>query len=77
MYAGNSDLERFEVRQYTWGLGVVSVFLHSLVDYPMQKPAVALWLFVLLGAMSVRKKSKRSFQTTLGANAYDRSGHSS
>jgi len=65
----------FEAPQCVWGLGVVSVFLHSLVDYPMQKPALALWVFVLLGAMSVRKESKRSFETTLGAKAYD--SHSS
>ena len=39
-----------------WGLGVVAVFLHSLVDYPMQKPVVAAWLFVLLGAMAARSK---------------------
>jgi O-antigen ligase len=63
-------------RQYTWGLGVVTVFLHSLVDYPMQKPALALWVFVLLGAMSVRKESKRSFEVTLDARTYKRSGQS-
>jgi O-antigen ligase len=34
-----------------WGIGVISVFLHSLVDYPMQKPALALWVFVLLGVV--------------------------
>jgi O-antigen ligase len=48
------------VRQSVWGLGVVAVFLHSLVDFPMQKPTLALWVFVLLGAMSARIKSKNS-----------------
>jgi O-antigen ligase len=52
----------FEARQCPWGLGAVSVFLHSLVDFPMQKPALALWVFVLLGAM--------------GATAYQRPDHS-
>ncbi len=33
-----------------WGLGVLSVWLHSLIDFPLQKPALALWVFVLLGA---------------------------
>jgi hypothetical protein len=33
-----------------WGLGVLAVWLHGLVDFPMQEPALALWTFVLLGA---------------------------
>jgi O-antigen ligase len=33
-----------------WGLGIPVVLLHSLADYHMQNPALALWLFVLLGA---------------------------
>ena len=41
----------FEAWQLPWGLGVVSVLLHSVVDFPMQKPALALWVFVLVGAM--------------------------
>lgn len=32
-----------------WGLGVLAVWLHACVDFPMQVPALALWLFVLLG----------------------------
>src|SRR5450755_3131725 len=35
-----------------WGLGVLTVWLHSVVDFPMQAPALALWTFVLLGAAS-------------------------
>jgi O-antigen ligase len=33
-----------------WGLGVITVWLHGLADFPMQTPALALWTFVLLGA---------------------------
>jgi O-antigen ligase len=33
-----------------WALGVLVVWLHSFVDFPMQKPALAMWVFVLLGA---------------------------
>jgi len=40
--------------QSIWGVGVLSVFLHSCVDYPMQKPALALWAFVLLGVVMGR-----------------------
>lgn len=35
-----------------WGLGVLSVFLHALVDYPMQRLGLAAWVFVFLGALA-------------------------
>jgi len=35
-----------------WGLGVPSVFLHSLVDFPLQHPALAVLAYALLGAMA-------------------------
>jgi O-antigen ligase len=35
-----------------WGIGVVAVFLHCLVDFPLQDPVIALWLFTLLGAIA-------------------------
>ena len=37
---------------FPWGVGVVAVFLHSLVDFPLAKPSLAAWVFVLLGAMA-------------------------
>jgi len=36
------------VRSY-WGIGVLAVWLHVLMDFPMHRPALALWVFVLLG----------------------------
>lgn len=42
--------------QAPWGVGVVAVFLHSFVDYPMQKPALSAWLFVLLGALAAQAR---------------------
>ncbi|HUS05145.1 MAG TPA: O-antigen ligase family protein, partial [Bryobacteraceae bacterium] len=40
---------RFVTRNW-WALGIPGVLLHSLVDFPMQKPALAGLLFFLLGA---------------------------
>jgi O-antigen ligase len=37
---------------FPWGVGVIAVFLHSLVDFPLAKPSLAAWVFVLLGAMA-------------------------
>ncbi len=41
--------------QSLWGLGVVAVLLHSAIDFPMQRHALALWFFVMLGAVCARK----------------------
>ncbi len=35
-----------------WGLGVIAIFLHSLVDFPLRIPALAALTFVLLGALA-------------------------
>ena len=40
-----------------WGIGVVSVFLHCLVDYPIQRPALGGLFFVLLGVLAAHEKS--------------------
>ncbi|MBL8177148.1 MAG: O-antigen ligase family protein [Bryobacterales bacterium] len=34
-----------------WGLGVPAVFLHGLVDFPLQRPGVLFWLLILSGAL--------------------------
>jgi len=35
-----------------WGIGLLAVFLHCLVDYPMeQRPALAAFFFAMLGLL--------------------------
>ena len=36
-----------------WGIGLLAVFAHSMVDYPLHVPVLELWLFTLLGALAV------------------------
>ncbi len=48
--------------QSPWAAGVVFVFLHAAVDYPLHKPAIAAWLFVLLGAMAAKANGARGHQ---------------
>jgi O-antigen ligase len=36
-----------------WGMGIAAVFVHCLVDYPIQRPPVALIFFALIGAVAV------------------------
>jgi O-antigen ligase len=42
-----------------WGIGIVAVFTHSVVDFPLQDPLIAIWLFGLLGAMAARPSTDR------------------
>jgi len=36
-----------------WGIGLLSVWLHCLVEYPLQqRPALGAWFFVLLGVLA-------------------------
>ena len=41
-----------------WGLGILAVFAHALVDYPMQRPGVAAWVFALLAALAARERNR-------------------
>jgi len=47
-----------------WGVGLVSVWLHCLVDYPLaQRPGFGAWFFVLLGVLA----SARTYRATSAA----------
>jgi O-antigen ligase len=35
-----------------WGLGLVAAYLHGLVDFPMQRTGLVIWLFIVGGALS-------------------------
>jgi hypothetical protein len=42
-----------------WGVGIVSVFVHALVDYPMQqRPALAAYFFALLGVLAASEDGR-------------------
>jgi len=47
-----------------WGMGVIGGFVHSAVDFPLQKPVLELWLFALLGllAAETRRRSQAAEQ---------------
>ncbi len=47
-----------------WGIGLISVFLHALVDYPMQRLGLAAWVFVLLGALAAEERARRERAAT-------------
>jgi len=48
-----------------WGIGMLAVFLHCLVDYPMQqRPALATFFFAILGALAGTRGSHRTARET-------------
>jgi hypothetical protein len=42
-----------------WGLGVVAVFLHALVDYPFSRPALGSWPIVILALLACTAAESR------------------
>jgi O-antigen polymerase len=42
-----------------WGIGVPAVFAHSLVDYPLREPVIAMLLFLMSGALAGRARNVR------------------
>jgi len=49
-----------------WGIGLLSVWAHCLVDYPLQqRPAFGAWFFVLLGALAASRKPAHPARPTV------------
>ena len=42
-----------------WGIGVVAVFAHSLIDYPLGRPALAGFFFAFLGVIEAARSSQK------------------
>jgi O-antigen ligase len=57
-----------------WGVGILSVWLHALVDYPMQqRPALAAFFFALLGALAATAAVTTATSARAGAQITPRS----
>ena len=39
-----------------WGVGILAVFVHAIVDYPFARLGVAAWVFALLGGLLANKR---------------------
>ena len=46
-----------------WGLGLIAVLVHCLVDYPLQKPQLAGLLFALCGVLSGLEPARKSIRS--------------
>ena len=48
-----------------WGIGLLSVWLHCMIDYPLQqRPGLGAWFFVLLGILASVRASSTANQAT-------------
>jgi O-antigen ligase len=47
-------------RRAPWGIGIVSVLVHSLVDFPLQRPTVMLWFITILGCLESTRAERTS-----------------
>ena len=45
-----------------WGIGVISVFVHSAVDYPFLRLGLAAWAFVLMGGLMAYDRERRRLE---------------
>ncbi len=48
-----------------WGLGVVAVFLHALVDYPFARPTLGSWPILILSLLAFTAESQNSESRSL------------
>lgn len=50
-----------------WGIGILAVFAHCLIDYPMQqRPALAAFFFAIIGALAAYWRSRKPGETQDG-----------
>jgi hypothetical protein len=49
-----------------WGIGVLAVALHSLVDYPAREPVIALLCFAMFGALTAAFQASKPAQAAPG-----------
>jgi O-antigen ligase len=43
-----------------WGIGIIAVFLHAIVDYPFSRPALGAWPLVLVGMLASQRAPKKA-----------------
>jgi O-antigen ligase len=52
-----------------WGVGILSVWVHALLDYPMQqRPALATFFFALIGTLAASRGTLATSRETLAAS---------
>lgn len=52
---------------FPWAIGILAVFVHAAVDYPMQRIGLAAWVFLLLAALAAESRVLSSTSPPLEA----------
>jgi len=52
-----------------WGLGIVAVFLHAIVDYPFSRPALGSWAILILSMLAAELRPSISAQPAAPSRA--------
>lgn len=49
-----------------WAIGLISVWVHCLVEYPLQqRPGIGLWFFVLMGVLAAQQRGNHTVAEAL------------
>jgi len=56
------------VRRKPWSMGVIIVFLHAFVDFPLHKPALVICTFLVLGAALGKERPEANITGTSAKN---------
>ncbi len=64
LLAAIAAVSSFAAIRSGWGLGLVAVYLHAFVDFPMQRTGVAIWVFVVGAALATEhaQRDRRQHQ---------------
>jgi O-antigen ligase len=49
-----------------WGLGILAVFLHALVDYPFSRPALGSWAMCVVALLASEARPRRASEGPIG-----------
>ena len=49
--------------RHPWGLGLVATMLHACVDFPFPRPAVSVWMFMLMALLYATRASDREHES--------------
>lgn len=57
--------------RHPWGLGLVAIMLHACVDFPFPRPAVSVWMFLLLGFLYIARTRGRERKRLMKPSSTD------
>jgi len=69
LLAGLATVSTVPAIRSGWGLGLIAVYAHAFVDYPMQRTGLAIWVFVIGAALAAETMARAHKTRTAGRDA--------